>query len=164
MLLKYCVLLVNFVTIDESSSFTGRNFSTSHCGTHWRCPVDTNFECKPIRWCRHVPTASIYASRQRLWHTGRPLYNIINIKILTTKDWIYIGCNLQEEVRDLCQRCAKVTRSTVAYPLCCQPRENPRIWCMKFLAFGISKWTTLKKIITTLRCQIYYVSDLLQNS
>nr|CAH0109840.1 unnamed protein product [Daphnia galeata] len=48
-------------------------------------------------------------------------------------------CDSQEEVRELCQRCAKVTRSTVAYPLCCQPRENPRIWCMKFLAFGISK-------------------------
>ena len=34
---------------------------------------------------------------------------------------------------------AVACRSTVAYPLCCQPRDNPRIWCMKFLAFGISK-------------------------
>lgn len=50
-----------------------------------------------------------------------------------------LALSTQEEVRELCQRCAKVTRSTVAYPLCCQPREAPRTWCIKFLAFGISK-------------------------
>ena len=72
-------------------------------------------------------------------YTGKK--HLVSFKMmLTNGSSIYlIIFFLQEEVRELCQRCAKVTRSTVAYPLCCQPRENPRIWCMKFLAFGISK-------------------------
>ncbi|XP_014291681.1 uncharacterized protein [Halyomorpha halys] len=36
----------------------------------------------------------------------------------------------------LCQRCAKHSRASNVYPLCCEDREEVRTWCEKYLAYG----------------------------
>lgn len=43
----------------------------------------------------------------------------------------------QAEVETLCQRCAKVTKSEVVYPLCCQDKEDAREWCVLYLNYGL---------------------------
>ncbi len=40
------------------------------------------------------------------------------------------------EVRELCQRCAKVTKSKLAYPMCCENRDDARAWCKDLLFIG----------------------------
>jgi len=44
-----------------------------------------------------------------------------------------------KELRQLCQRCAKGTKSLVAYQLCCAGLENSRDWCQRLINFGISQ-------------------------
>ncbi|OXA60312.1 uncharacterized protein LOC110843672 isoform X2 [Folsomia candida] len=44
--------------------------------------------------------------------------------------------NLSREVRELCQRCAKVTKSKLAYPMCILDEEHAREWCSKLLMVG----------------------------
>ncbi|KAK2708070.1 hypothetical protein QYM36_015681 [Artemia franciscana] len=58
-------------------------------------------------------------------------------------------CSFKADVRDLCQRCAKVTRSRHVYPKCCNHNQKSiyqdrgvslgvRDWCDNFLNFGIA--------------------------
>ncbi|ODM94220.1 hypothetical protein Ocin01_12460 [Orchesella cincta] len=47
-------------------------------------------------------------------------------------------CDNSSAVREICQRCAKATKSKWAYPLCCEAEEDTRRFCVNFLNFGIS--------------------------
>ncbi|EEB11382.1 conserved hypothetical protein [Pediculus humanus corporis] len=46
-------------------------------------------------------------------------------------------CDLSDEIETLCQKCAKQTKSSVVYPMCCQNREEAREWCQKYISFGL---------------------------
>ncbi|KAK6623403.1 hypothetical protein RUM43_009255 [Polyplax serrata] len=46
-------------------------------------------------------------------------------------------CDVVDEIETLCQKCAKQTKSSVVYPMCCQNREEAREWCQKYMSFGL---------------------------
>ncbi|KAI5639568.1 hypothetical protein NE865_07934 [Phthorimaea operculella] len=46
-------------------------------------------------------------------------------------------CKADEELLDLCQRCAKATRSKLAYPKCCSSDLIARKWCYDFIYFTV---------------------------
>lgn len=42
-------------------------------------------------------------------------------------------------VETLCQKCAKYTKSTIVYPMCCGDLEEARLWCQSYIDFGVEK-------------------------
>jgi len=57
--------------------------------------------------------------------------------ITDPKRFAYTECeNSSREVREVCQRCAKVTKSRLAYPMCCEDQDNARQWCRDLLMIG----------------------------
>ncbi|KFM80769.1 hypothetical protein X975_25707, partial [Stegodyphus mimosarum] len=46
-------------------------------------------------------------------------------------------CEPGAERRDICERCAKVTKSVLAYPMCCNDEENAFGWCQEFLNYTL---------------------------
>ncbi|KAI8433693.1 hypothetical protein MSG28_015691 [Choristoneura fumiferana] len=42
----------------------------------------------------------------------------------------------KDELLDLCQRCAKLTKSRLAYPACCSTDLQARKWCSDYVYFG----------------------------
>jgi hypothetical protein len=46
-------------------------------------------------------------------------------------------CVSGSELRNLCEKCAKITKSFVAYPLCCRNSDGVREWCQLFLDFTL---------------------------
>nr|CAD7462436.1 unnamed protein product [Timema tahoe] len=49
----------------------------------------------------------------------------------------YAGDPHREEIDTLCQRCAKSTKSSLVYPMCCQNKEEVMDWCKRYISFGI---------------------------
>ncbi|XP_061379294.1 uncharacterized protein LOC116775648 [Danaus plexippus] len=45
-------------------------------------------------------------------------------------------CHTDDELLDLCQRCAKLTKSKLAYPACCSTDLMARKWCSDYVYFG----------------------------
>ncbi|XP_014359645.2 uncharacterized protein LOC106711758 [Papilio machaon] len=45
-------------------------------------------------------------------------------------------CHTDDELLDLCQRCAKLTKSRLAYPACCSTDLEARKWCSDYVYFG----------------------------
>ncbi|CAH4037394.1 unnamed protein product [Pieris brassicae] len=45
-------------------------------------------------------------------------------------------CHTDDELLDLCQRCAKLTKSRLAYPACCSTDIQARNWCSDYVYFG----------------------------
>ncbi|XP_028027736.1 uncharacterized protein LOC114241151 [Bombyx mandarina] len=45
-------------------------------------------------------------------------------------------CHTDDELLDLCQRCAKLTKSKLAYPACCSKDLKARKWCSDYVYFG----------------------------
>ncbi|XP_073965706.1 uncharacterized protein [Choristoneura fumiferana] len=45
-------------------------------------------------------------------------------------------CHTDDELLDLCQRCAKLTKSRLAYPACCSTDLQARKWCSDYVYFG----------------------------
>ncbi|XP_050358257.1 uncharacterized protein LOC126778610 [Nymphalis io] len=45
-------------------------------------------------------------------------------------------CHTDDELLDLCQRCAKLTKSKLAYPACCSTDLQARKWCSDYVYFG----------------------------
>ncbi|CAG9116146.1 unnamed protein product [Plutella xylostella] len=45
-------------------------------------------------------------------------------------------CHTDDELLDLCQRCAKLTKSTIALPSCCSTDLQARKWCSDYVYFG----------------------------
>lgn len=46
------------------------------------------------------------------------------------------ACHTDDELLDLCQRCAKLTKSKLAYPACCSTDLQARKWCSDYVYFG----------------------------
>lgn len=38
---------------------------------------------------------------------------------------------------DLCQRCAKESKSNIVFPLCCSNVDNVKKWCGEYIYFGM---------------------------
>ncbi|XP_046400570.1 uncharacterized protein LOC124166905 [Ischnura elegans] len=45
-------------------------------------------------------------------------------------------CQASVDIRILCQRCAKVTKSIVVYPMCCNNTQGARQWCFSYVSYG----------------------------
>uniref|UniRef100_A0A6M2DUK1 Putative secreted protein n=1 Tax=Xenopsylla cheopis TaxID=163159 RepID=A0A6M2DUK1_XENCH len=45
-------------------------------------------------------------------------------------------CDSDEEVMELCQRCAKVTKSNTVFPMCCDNHDEALTWCNQYVNFG----------------------------
>ncbi|XP_055907828.1 uncharacterized protein LOC129942784 [Eupeodes corollae] len=45
-------------------------------------------------------------------------------------------CDMDMDVMELCMRCAKVTKSQIVYPLCCDDEDDVQNWCQRYLFFG----------------------------
>ncbi|XP_063543355.1 uncharacterized protein LOC134751795 [Cydia strobilella] len=45
-------------------------------------------------------------------------------------------CKTDDELVDLCQRCAKLTKVKDAYKTCCSADLNARKWCYDYVYFG----------------------------
>lgn len=44
---------------------------------------------------------------------------------------------LQEDVNELCQRCSKVTKSAIVFPMCCSNEDDTMDWCKAYVYYGI---------------------------
>lgn len=44
---------------------------------------------------------------------------------------------LQEDLMELCQRCAKATKTKLAFPMCCSNEDNVTNWCKEYVYYGI---------------------------
>lgn len=44
-------------------------------------------------------------------------------------------CQPGGQYRDTCERCAKVTKNSDAFPLCCENKSGARDWCNNFLNY-----------------------------
>lgn len=38
---------------------------------------------------------------------------------------------------ELCQRCAKATKTKLAFPMCCSNEDNVTNWCKEYVYYGI---------------------------
>ncbi|XP_030759896.1 uncharacterized protein LOC115885207 [Sitophilus oryzae] len=45
-------------------------------------------------------------------------------------------CNKDDIQIEICQRCAKATKSPLVYPMCCNDEDNVYSWCNKYIFFG----------------------------
>lgn len=46
-------------------------------------------------------------------------------------------CQDNEDLMELCMRCAKATKATNVYPMCCLNTDAVGDWCKEFVYFGI---------------------------
>lgn len=46
-------------------------------------------------------------------------------------------CSVGTQRRDLCERCAKVTKSEMAYVYCCIDKDNVHAFCEKFIDYSL---------------------------
>lgn len=43
----------------------------------------------------------------------------------------------QEDINELCQRCSKVTKSSLVFPMCCNNEDHTMTWCKEYVYYGI---------------------------
>lgn len=48
-------------------------------------------------------------------------------------------CDVDQGTRDMCERCAKSTKVSLAYKLCCIDEDDSYSWCIDFLRPGIGR-------------------------
>ncbi|XP_052868050.1 uncharacterized protein LOC128274005 [Anopheles cruzii] len=46
-------------------------------------------------------------------------------------------CYEDEDVNELCQRCSKVTKSALVFPMCCSNEDETMNWCREYVYYGI---------------------------
>ncbi|XP_050088472.1 uncharacterized protein LOC126572840 [Anopheles aquasalis] len=46
-------------------------------------------------------------------------------------------CFEDEDTNELCQRCSKVTKSSLVFPMCCNNEDETLTWCREYVYFGI---------------------------
>ncbi|XP_055640603.1 uncharacterized protein LOC129778004 [Toxorhynchites rutilus septentrionalis] len=46
-------------------------------------------------------------------------------------------CYEDEDVNELCQRCSKVTKSAIVFPMCCSNEDQTMDWCEAYVYYGI---------------------------
>lgn len=45
-------------------------------------------------------------------------------------------CYENEDLMELCQRCAKETKSNIVFPLCCANEDSVTGWCKEYIFYG----------------------------
>ena len=48
-------------------------------------------------------------------------------------------CDRNLETMELCMRCAKVTKSEIVYPMCCDNEDSVKDWCFEYIYYGSQK-------------------------
>ncbi|XP_049533078.1 uncharacterized protein LOC125949783 [Anopheles darlingi] len=46
-------------------------------------------------------------------------------------------CYEDEDTNELCQRCSKVTKSSLVFPMCCSNEDETLTWCREYVYYGI---------------------------
>ncbi|XP_055607251.1 uncharacterized protein LOC129754991 [Uranotaenia lowii] len=46
-------------------------------------------------------------------------------------------CHADEDLNELCQRCSKVAKSGIVYPMCCSNTDKTEDWCRAYVYYGI---------------------------
>uniref|UniRef100_A0A182MU08 Uncharacterized protein n=1 Tax=Anopheles culicifacies TaxID=139723 RepID=A0A182MU08_9DIPT len=46
-------------------------------------------------------------------------------------------CYEDEDINELCQRCSKVTKSSMVFPMCCSNEDHTMTWCKEYVYYGI---------------------------
>uniref|UniRef100_A0A453YNM8 Uncharacterized protein n=1 Tax=Anopheles funestus TaxID=62324 RepID=A0A453YNM8_ANOFN len=46
-------------------------------------------------------------------------------------------CFEDEDINELCQRCSKVTKSSMVFPMCCNNEDHTMTWCKEYVYYGI---------------------------
>ncbi|KAJ8919663.1 hypothetical protein NQ315_006191 [Exocentrus adspersus] len=47
------------------------------------------------------------------------------------------GCNNADSKKiEICQRCAKQTKSPIVYPMCCNEEDEVHFWCYRYTTYG----------------------------
>lgn len=46
-------------------------------------------------------------------------------------------CYEDEDINELCQRCSKVTKSSIVFPMCCNNEDHTMTWCKEYVYYGI---------------------------
>ncbi|XP_023024998.1 uncharacterized protein [Leptinotarsa decemlineata] len=44
--------------------------------------------------------------------------------------------NADSTKREICQRCAKQTKSPIVYPMCCNEEDEVHNWCYRYTNYG----------------------------
>ncbi|CAD7089417.1 unnamed protein product [Hermetia illucens] len=56
---------------------------------------------------------------------------------LSDRDYIRVKpCIFNMATMELCMRCAKVTKSTIVYPMCCSNEDTVLDWCREYIYYG----------------------------
>ncbi|KAL7735726.1 hypothetical protein ACLKA6_019982 [Drosophila palustris] len=45
-------------------------------------------------------------------------------------------CEMNQATMELCMRCAKVTKSEIIYPMCCNNDDSVKDWCFDYVYYG----------------------------
>lgn len=45
-------------------------------------------------------------------------------------------CEMNQATMELCMRCAKVTKSEIIYPMCCNNDDSVKDWCHDYVYYG----------------------------
>ncbi|KAH8418629.1 hypothetical protein KR222_007627, partial [Zaprionus bogoriensis] len=45
-------------------------------------------------------------------------------------------CEMDQATMELCMRCAKVTKSEIIYPMCCNNDDGVKDWCYEYVYYG----------------------------
>ncbi|KAH8297272.1 hypothetical protein KR044_009265, partial [Drosophila immigrans] len=45
-------------------------------------------------------------------------------------------CEINQTTMELCMRCAKVTKSEIIYPMCCNNDDSIKDWCYDYVYYG----------------------------
>lgn len=45
-------------------------------------------------------------------------------------------CEMDQATMELCMRCAKVTKSEIIYPMCCNNDDGVKDWCHEYVYYG----------------------------
>ncbi|KAH8371805.1 hypothetical protein KR093_008921, partial [Drosophila rubida] len=45
-------------------------------------------------------------------------------------------CEINQTTMELCMRCAKVTKSEIIYPMCCNNDDSVKDWCYDYVYYG----------------------------
>ncbi|XP_019867711.1 uncharacterized protein LOC109596587 [Aethina tumida] len=51
-------------------------------------------------------------------------------------DGVEDKCSDESPTIEVCQRCAKTTKSPLVYPMCCSNQEDAFNWCVRYVNFG----------------------------
>lgn len=63
--------------------------------------------------------------------------NKINLDSASVGKNVVEDCSFGSELRNTCEKCAKLTKSDLAYSMCCSGKDGVRNWCFDFLNYSL---------------------------